>query len=217
LEVKYKPGANYQVWNRKTMELSLRKWLPAWIVLLTACATAPPPPPPDSAFAALNIHSVAVGPVAYLTHQPSDHCSLFIDEDLRSAVLRELRRRGYEASSVGNSVPRSFAAQSYPPSPTGSPQAGPVMLSGVEGRLEVWIDEYWDNSLCGRDGPKYLTMGAEAILYAGSPPVEVWRSRARTAEQGYYSANELIWLTTTRLTDRLLLVFPAGPEWSGQR
>jgi hypothetical protein len=187
------------------------------ILLLPACATAPPPPPPDPAFAALNIRSVAVGPVGFLTHQPSEQCSLFIDEDLRSAVSRELRRRGYHAFSVGNSVPRSFAAGSYPPLPGDSPQAGPAPPAGAEARLEVWIDEYWDNSLCGWEGPKYLTMGAEAILYAGSPPVEVWRGRARAAEHGYYSVTELIWLTTTRLADGLLRPLPAGPGWTGQR
>jgi hypothetical protein len=186
-------------------------------LLLPACATAPQPPSADPAFATLNIRSVAVGLVAFATYQPSEHCSLFIDDDLRSALVRELRRRGYDAFSVGKSVPRSFAAGSPPPLPGDPPPAGPIPSPGVEGLLEVWIDEYFENTLCGWEGPKYLTMGAEAILYAGSPPVEVWRGRARAAEHGYYSPNDLIWLTTTRLTDGLLRSLPAGPGWTGQR
>ena len=90
-------------------------------------------------------------------------------------------------------------------------------LPGAEGLLEVWIDEYWENTLCGWDGPKYLTMGAVAALYTGAPPVEVWRSRGRAAEQGDYEARDLMWLTTARLTDQLLGSLPAGPGWPGPR
>jgi hypothetical protein len=58
-------------------------------------------------------------------------------------------------------------------------------------------------------------MGAVAVLYAGSPPREVWRNRARAAEQGTYPARDLIWLTTTRLSDGVLRSFAAGPGWRG--
>ena len=129
--------------------------------------------------------------------------------------MRELRRRGYDAFAAGNSVPRSFSAGSPPPLPGDPPPAGPVPSPGVDGLLSVWIEEYWENSLCGWEGPKYLTMGAVAVLYAGSPPREVWRARARTAEQGDYLARNLIWLTTTRLSDGVLATFPAGPGWRG--
>jgi hypothetical protein len=186
-------------------------------LLLTACSTSPPPPPPDPVFAALNLRSIAVGPVAYATYQPNEQFSTFIDEDLRSALVRELRRRGYDALAVGKSVPRSFAAGSPPPLPDDSPPAGSVSLSGAESLLSVWIEEYWENSLAIGLGPQYLTIGAVAILYAGSPPVEVWRSRARSAEQGPYTTRDLIWLSTTRLTDQLLGSLPAGPGWKGQR
>ena len=186
-------------------------------LLLSACATAPPPPSPDPAFAALNIRSLAVGPVSYATYQPNEYFNTFIDEDLRSTLVRELRRRGYEAFTLGNSVPRSFTSGSPPPSPGDPPPAGPVSLSGAEGLLSVWIEEYWENNLAIGWGPQYLTMGAVAVLYAGSPPVEVWRSRARSAEQGPYTSRDLIWLTTSRLTDQLLGSLPAGPGWTGQR
>jgi hypothetical protein len=186
-------------------------------LLLAACATAPPPPPPDPAFAALGLRSVAVGPVLYATYQPGEHCSAFIDEEVRSALVRELRRRGYDAFAAGNSVPRSFAAGTPAPLPGDPPPVGPLPSPGVQGVLEVWIEEYFENSLCGWEGPKYLTMGAVAVLYAGSPPVEVWRGRARAAEHGYYPANNLIWLTTLRLSDGLLQPLPAGPGWSGAR
>jgi hypothetical protein len=185
-------------------------------LLLAACAKVPPPPP-DPAFAALGLRSVAIGPIAYATHQPNESCSLFIDDDLRSALVRELRRRGYDAFATGNSVPRSFSAGSPPPLPGDPPPAGPAPSPGVDGLLSVWIEEYWENSLCGWEGPKYLTMGAVAVLYAGSPPREVWRARARTAEQGDYLARNLIWLTTTRLSDGVLAAFPAGPGWAAQR
>ena len=191
--------------------------IPVLTLLLSACATAPPPPPPDPAFAALNIRSVAVGPVAAATYQPGEHCSLFIDEELRSALVRELRRRGYDAFTVDNSTLQSFAAGSHPHPPGDSPPTGPAPSSSADGLLEVWINEYWDNSLCGWEGPKYLTMGAEAVLYAGSPPVLVWRNRSRTAEQGPYTTRDLIWITTMRLTDQLLGSLPAGPRWEGQR
>jgi hypothetical protein len=186
------------------------------ILLLAACAKALPPPP-DPAFATLGIRSVAVGPVAYATSQPSEHCSAFIDEDVRSALVRELRRRGYDGFAVGNSVSRSFAAGSPPPLPGDPPPPGPVPSPGVDGLLSVWIEEYFENSLCGWEGPKYLTMGAVAVLYAGSPPREVWRHRARVDEQGSYPARDLIWLTTTRLSDEVLRPFPAGPEGGGPR
>jgi len=87
----------------------------------------------------------------------------------------------------------------------------------VPGVLLVWIEEYWENTLCGWEGPKYLTMGAVGVLYADSPPREVWRGRARDAEQGDYRSGDLIWLTTTRLTEQLLASLPAGPDWSARR
>ncbi len=197
----------------------MNKLLLAAALLLAGCvsAAAPPPPPPDPGFAALGLHRVAVGPVAYATHQPGESCSTFIDEDLRSALVRELRRRGYEAFAVGNSVPRSFAAGPPPPMPGEPPPAGPVPSPSVPGVLLVWIEEYWENTLCGWEGPKYLTMGAVGVLYADSPPREVWRGRARDAEQGDYRSGDLIWLTTTRLTEQLLASLPAGPDWSARR
>ena len=179
-------------------------------LLCAACARPLDPPAPSAAFAARGIGSVAVGPVVYATYQPNEQCSTFIDEDLRSALVRELRRRGYDAFAVGNSVPRSFAAGSPAPLPGDPPPVGPVPSPGVEGLLSVWIEEYFENSLCGWEGPKYLTMGAVAVLYAGSPPVEVWRGRGRAAEQGGYPARELMWLVTSRLTDGLLQTLPAA-------
>ena len=179
-------------------------------LLCAACARPIDPPVPSAAFAAHGIRSVAVGPVAYATYQPNEQCSTFIDEDLRSALVRELRRRGYDAFAVGNSVPRSFSAGSPPPLPGDPPPDGPVPSPGVEGLLSVWIEEYFENTLCGWEGPKYLTMGAVAVLYAGSPPIEVWRGRARAAEQGGYPARELMWLVTSRLTDGLLQTLPAA-------
>jgi hypothetical protein len=200
------------------MNVQFGMWFAILTLLLSACTTAPLPPLPNPVFAALNIRSVAVGPIASATYQPSEQCSLYIDEDLRSALVRELRRRGYEAFAVGNSLPRSFSDGSPPPLPGVPPPTGQVSSPGGDGLLVVWIDEFWENSLCSNwEGPKYLTMGAEAVLYAGSPPVEVWRSRARNAEQGPYTARDLIWLTTARLTDQLLGSLPAGSGWSGQR
>jgi hypothetical protein len=176
-----------------------------------ACAKAPPSPPPNPAFAALGLRRIEVGPVAYATYQPNEPCSLFIDEDLRSTLVREVRRRGYLAATVGKSVPRTFASGSAEPLP-GEPMPAGLLPSRVDGGvLLAWIDEYWENSLCGGEGPKYLTMEAVGILYAGTPPREVWRGRARAAEQGDYTARDLIWLTTSRLTDRLLETLPAGP------
>lgn len=197
------------------MKTGLGAWFAVLALLLVACAKAPPPPPPDPIFAALGLRSVAVGPVVYAVSQPYEQCSAFIDDDVRSAMVRELRRRGYEAFAVGGNVPRSFAAGTPPPLPGDPPLAGPVPSPGVDGVLSVWIEEYFENSLCGWEGPKYLTMGAVAVLYAGSPPREVWRNRARAAEQGTYPARDLIWLTTTRLSDGVLRSFAAGPGWRG--
>ena len=182
-------------------------------LLCAACARPLDPPVPSAAFAAHGIRSVAVGPVAYATSQPNESCSIFIDEDLRSALVRELRRRGYDAFAVGNSVPRSFSAGTPPPLPGDPPPDGPMPSPGVQGLLSVWIEEYFENTLCGWEGPKYLTMGAVAVLYAGSPPVEVWRGRGRAAEQGGYPARELMWLTTSRVTDGLLQSLPAVQGW----
>ena len=189
------------------------------ISLLAACAmpSPPPPPPPDPVFAALGIRSVAVGPVTWATHQPGESCSAFIDEDLRSALVRELQRHGFDAFTVGNSVPRSFAPGTPPPLPGDPPPAGPLPSPGVQGVLQLWIEEYFENTLCGWEGPKYLTMGAVGVLYAGSPPREVWRGRGRAAEQGGYGAGELIWLTTARTAERTLGMLPAGPGWAAQR
>jgi hypothetical protein len=184
----------------------------ALALLLVACAVPPlpRPSPPDPVFTALGLRSLAVAPVAYATHQPGETCSTFIDEELRSALVRELRRRGYDAFAVGSSVPRSFSAGTSPPLPGDPPPAGPAPSAGVQGVLKVWIEEYWENSLCGWEGPKYLTMGAVGVLYAGSPPREVWRGRARSAEQGYAAARELMWLATSRLSEAVLRDLPAA-------
>ena len=187
---------------------------------LAGCGLVPPPalpPPPDPAFAALGIRSVAVGPVGWATSQPSEMCSAFIDEELRSSLVREMRHRGYQAFIVGNSVPRSFAPGSPAPLPGDPPPAEPFPSPGVQGVLQIWIEEYWENSLCGWEGPKYLTMGAVGILYAGSPPREVWRSRGRAAESGDYRSRDLMWLTTSRVTDRMLQSMPAGPGFAERR
>jgi len=197
--------------------VTARVVLAGLLLLGAACARPISPPPADSAFAALGLRSIAVGPVVYATHQPGEMCSAFIDEDLRSALIRDLRRRGYDAHAVGNSVPRSFSAGTPAPLPGDPLPDGPAPSLGEQGVLRVWIEEYWENTLCGWEGPKYLTMGAVSVLYAGSPPREIWRSRGQAAEQGYYPAQDLIWLTTTRLTDRLLESLPAEPGWTGQR
>lgn len=199
---------------RQFGSVTLSKALPAVILVLlvTSCARPPLPPPPDPAFAALGLKHIIIGPVAYATYQPNEMCSVFIDEELRSAVGREVRHIGYPATAVGNSVPRSFAAGTPAPAVGAAIPPGPAPSQPGEGVLLTWIDEYWENTLCGWEGPKYLTMGAVASLYAGSPPREVWRGRARVAEQGGYAARELIWLTTSRLADRLLATLPAGPD-----
>ena len=187
-------------------------------LLLLACAMAPPIPAADPTFATLNINSVAVGPVAYATYQPDAQCTAFIDDDLRTALVLALTYRGYEAFAVGNSVPRSFAAGSPPPQPGDLPPVGPVPPPDVNSLLSVWIEEYWEHNPCGvmEAGDPSITMGAVAVLYAGSPPVEVWRGRARSEQRGHAS-RDLIWLTTSRLTDQLLKSLPAGTGWAGQR
>jgi hypothetical protein len=179
----------------------------------TACARPPlpPAPAPTPAFAALRLHRIVVGPVAYATYQPNEPCSLFIDEEVRSAQVRELRRRGYSAYTVGKSVPRTFANGPPPPAPGVVPIEVESWPAGADGLLLVWVEEYWENTLCGWEGPKYLTIGATAALYAGSPPREVWRGRGRVEGQGMHGARDLIWLTTTRLTDQLLGSLPAVP------
>lgn len=194
-----------------------RTALAGLLLLAAACARLPAPPPADPAFAALAVRGIAVGPVDYATRQPDGFCSLFIDEELRSAVARELRRRGYAVQSVGASVPRSFAAGTPPPSPGDLPAAVAQTPADADALLLVWIDEYWDNTLCGWEGPKYLTMGAAGVLYAGSPPREVWRGLARIEARRDCCADELIWLTTSQLADRMLATLPAGPEWSAPR
>jgi hypothetical protein len=200
------------------MKTLLTLLLAVLIFLLPACATAPPPPSPASAYATLNINSVAVGPVAYATYQPDAQCTVSIDDDLRVALVLGLTSRGYDAFAVGNSVPRSFAAGSPPPQPGDLPPVGPVPSSDVNGLLSVWIEEYWEHNPCGvmEAGDPSITMGAVAVLYAGSPPVEVWRSRARSEQRGH-SGRDLIWLATTRLTDQLLKSLPAGTGRAGQR
>lgn len=189
-------------------------------LLLAACGLfqpPPAPPPPDRAFVALGLRSVAVGPINWATYQPGEMCSTFIDEDLRSALARELRRHGYAAQMVGNSVPRSFAPGTPPPAPGEPPPLEVVPSSAEEGVLRVWIEEYFENTLCGGEAPKYLTMGAVGVLYAGTPPREVWRGQARDEESGGYSAQEIMGLTTVRLTDRLLATLPMGPGWTEAR
>jgi hypothetical protein len=181
------------------------------LALAAGCAQPVEPLRPTPEFAALGIGRVAVGPVAFAVAQPTEKCSMFIDEDLRSALVRTVRRHGYEAGSAGEMVPRSFAIGPPPPLPGVVPAAVDPLPGGVDGVLQVWVDEYWENSLCGWEGPKYLTIGATAALYAGAPPREVWRGTARIEGQGYYRGNELIWVTTTRLAEALLATLPAGP------
>lgn len=190
------------------------------ILLLSACTTAPPPPPPppNAAFVALNLHIVNVGPVAYATYQPNQPCSLFIDEELRSALKLKLRLWGYDAVTIGNSVTRSFSAESPSALPRNSSPTEKVQSPGAEGLLMVSIDEYWEHNPCAmrEEGNPSITMGAVAVLYAGNPSVEIWRNRARVEQSGN-SGRDLIWFTTTRLTDQLLGSLPAGPGWTGKR
>ena len=89
---------------------------------------------------------------------------------------------------------------------------------GAQSLLMLWIDEYWEHNPCGlmEAGKPSITMGAVAVLYAGSPWVEVWRSRAQIEQNGS-ADRDLIWLTTARLTDQLLGPWPAGPGWIEKR
>ncbi len=187
------------------------------VLILAACARPVEPPQPTAAFAALDIGRVAIGPVAYAVRQPDEKCSAFIDEDIRSAVARTVNDRGYQTVAVGESVARSFAPGPPPPAPGVVPPAAASLPEGADALLQVWIEEYWENSLCGWEGPKYLTIGAVGALYAGSPPREVWRGQARAEEQGYYRGRDLIWVTTTRLATGLMMSLPAGPDWPGKR
>ena len=189
------------------------------LLLLAACAPSKlaAPPAADPVFATLQLREIAVGPVGYATHQPGEMCSAFIDEDLRSALVRALRQRGYQAFASGESVPRSFSAGEPPPLPGDPLPDGLLPSPGTPGVLRVWIEEYFENTLCGWEGPKYLTMGAVGVLYAGSPPREVWRGRARVAEQGGYQARDLMWLVTSRVSEGLLASLPAASAPQGRR
>jgi hypothetical protein len=184
------------------------------LCLLAACSPQAsllhPSASASPALPTLGLRTIAVSPVAYATYQPGEMCSAFIDEDLRSALVRELRRRSYEAFAVGGSVSRSFSAGERLPRPGEPPPAGLLPSPDTQGVLRVWIEEYFENTLCGWEGPKYLTIGAVGILYAGSPPQEVWRGRARVAEQGGYPARELMWLVTSRVSEALLQELPAA-------
>lgn len=204
---------------RQFGSVTLPRTLPAVILalLVSSCAMPQLPQPPDPAFAAMGLKHIIIGPVAYATYQPNEMCSVFIDEELRSAVGREVRRIGYPATTIGNSVPRSFATGAPAPAAGAAIPPGPAPSRPGEGVLLTWIDEYWENTLCGREGPKYLTMGAVAILYAESPPREIWRGQAHVAEQGDYTARDLIWLTTSQLAGRLLATLPAGPDFAAPR
>lgn len=173
--------------------------------------------PASPALPTLGLHTIAVAPVAYATYQPGEMCSAFIDEELRSALVRELRRRNYQAVAVGDSVPRSFAAGERLPRP-GDPSPTDLLPSPeTQGMLKVWIEEYFENTLCGWEGPKYLTVGVVGVLYAGSPPQEVWRGRARVAEQGGYQTRDLMWLVTSRVSEALLKELPAGQDGPSRR
>ena len=192
-------------------------WLLGGLTLLLAgCApqTSLPHPMAEASPAApsLALHSIAVAPVAYATHQPGETCSAFIDEELRSALVRELRRRSYVASASGESVPRSFSAGEKLPLPGDPPPADSLPSSATSGVLKVWIEEYFENTLCGWEGPKYLTMGVVGVLYADSPVREVWRGRARVAEQGGYQARDLMWLVTSRASEALLKELPVAAD-----
>lgn len=200
--------------------------LPRWLLgglalLLAACApgrvSAPPPPaaPPAAhaahAIAALGLRNVAVGTIAYAVDLPEGACSAYVVGTLHSTLQQKLQRYGYSVGSASGSAPRP-SSPDFPPPPGVVPPEVPFLPVGTDGLLLIWLEEYWENSLCEWTSPKYLTVGAVGILYAGLPPVEVWRQRARIDGMGSYQARELITRTTSRLTDGLLGEWPIVPK-----
>jgi hypothetical protein len=197
--------------------------LPLWLLgglalLLAACApgriTAPPPPaapPATPAIAALGLRNVAVGSIAYAVDLPGGACSAYVVGTLHGTLQQKLQRYGYAVVSSTGSVPRPSSLE-FPPQPGEVPPEVQFLPVGTDGLLLVWLEEYWENSLCEWTSPKYLTVGAVGVLYAGLPPVEVWRQRARIDGMGSYQARELITRTTGRLTDLLLGEWPIVPK-----
>lgn len=87
-----------------------------------------------------------------------------------------------------------------------------LLATGAPGVLRVWIEESFEKTLCGWEGPKYLAMGAVGVLNAGSPPQKVWRGRARVAAQGDYQARDLM----SRVSEGLLASLPAASAPQGR-
>jgi hypothetical protein len=181
-------------------------------LLAAACAPVASPTPPAAlpAVAALDLHSVAVAPVAYAVELPGGACNAYVVENLQASLQQKLRRSGSQSVNSGRSVPRPQSLE-LPPSPGVVPVDVQFLPHGAEALLLIWLEEYWENSLCEWTSPKYLTVGAVGVLYAGVPPVEVWRARARVDGIGSYQARELISKTTNRLADLLLKDWPVVP------
>jgi hypothetical protein len=187
-------------------------------LLLAACAPsklpAPQPPaasPAAQAISALGLRNVAVGPIAYAVDPPGGACSAYVVGNLHSSLEQKLQRCGYSVVSSSGSLPRPVPF-GFPPQPGVVPPELPFLAVGTDALLLVWLEEYWESSLCEWTSPKYLTVGVVGVLYAGLPPVEVWRQRARIDGMGSYQARELITKTSTRLADVLLGEWPIVPK-----
>ena len=148
-------------------------------LLLAACApstaTAPQSPvslPAANPIAALGLRSVAVGSIAYAVDLPEGACSAYVVGTFHGMLQQKLKRFGYTVVSSSGSAPRPSFPE-FPPQPGVVPPEVQFLPVGTDGLLLIWLEEYWENSLCEWTSPKYLTAGAVGVLYAGLPPVEV--------------------------------------------
>jgi hypothetical protein len=178
------------------------------LLLLSGCMinSAPAQPPPE--LVKHRFESVALLPVIFVNGQPDSFCHSDIGEDLRSALIRVLQRRGYVTLKVPDDAPQSFARGPEPPLPGNLPETSSLAPANVDAVMGIWVEDYLATTLCERFEPSQLDMTVLVTLYSSPEQEELGRWRAREDDMGTNSSQQTVWRVTGRLADRLTQAIP---------
>ncbi|MDT8441186.1 MAG: hypothetical protein RQ723_05965 [Desulfuromonadales bacterium] len=153
-------------------------------------------------------HSIALLPAQFVSNKPDGFCDDDIGDELRSALARALRSRGYEVLTVPDRSPGSFALDPPTPDPGTIPDLLQRAPSSVDAAIGLWVEDYLATTLCEHLEAKDLEMGVALVLYDVAQEKELGRWRAREWDSGLGTSRDTIWAVTLRLTDRLLVGIP---------
>lgn len=174
------------------------------------CAPLPSAPGAVVAVPPRPLRQIVLLPTVFVATQPSAFCHPDLGDELRGALARGLRDKGYVATTPPDRTPASFARGPAPP-PSGT---RPALLTqtpaGSEAVFVLWVEDFLAPTLCERNEPQFLQVQALGALYLWPEGTELgrWRTRVETIGGGPGTSREAVWQVSNHLADALLRGIP---------